>query len=142
MLTLKVTDAAGNSKTLDIILINVEKAPVITVNKYEVNVFGGVAVALTDSQLLLDDEVIAVWTDENLQGCRVALTLNGNAIGAGAVVNEAGKMKLTVTNRYDKSAVAEIVVTNDAIYGLETLRQAQLKVDQEVNLLNGLTFAE
>ena len=97
---------------------------------------------MSENKLLFDDEAVAEWSDENLQGCRFALTFNGNGINEGYIVNEAGKMTLTVTNRYDKSAVAEIIVTNDAIYGLENLRQAQLKVDQEINLLNGLTFAE
>lgn len=119
-----------------------EKAPVITVHKYEVNVFGGVTVTVSENKLLFDDEAVAEWSDDDVQGCRLAMTLNGKDINTGNMLNEAGKMTLTVTNRYNKSAVAEIVVTNDAIFGLENLRQAQLKVDQEINLLNGLTFAE
>ena len=39
MLTVKVTDNAGNKSTKDILLVVVDNVPVITVKKYEVNVF-------------------------------------------------------------------------------------------------------
>ena len=55
---------------------------------------------MTASQLLIGGEVVASWTDDDLQGCRIALTLNGKGINTGDTLNDAGKMTLTVTNKH------------------------------------------
>jgi len=141
-LTVKVTDEAGNAKTIDIKLNVTQNAPSITVNKYNVNVFWWVTVNLNNNQLLFWDEVVATRSDEDLWSCQCKLNFNWREIKAWDVINESWKFTLSVTNKLWKSSVVEINITNDAIYGLENLRQALLKVDQEINLLNWLTFAE
>ncbi len=141
-LTVKVTDDAGNTRTVDIKLNVTQNAPSITVNKYEVNVFWWVTVNVSNNQLLFWDEVIATWTDEDLAGCKYTLSFNWHEIKAWDVINESWKLTLSVTNKLWKSSVVEITLTNDAIYWLENLRQVQLKVDNEINLLSWLTFAE
>ena len=54
----------------------------------------------TDGQLLIDDEVVAEWTYKDLQGCKIALTFNDKDVNSGDVLNDAGKLTLTVTNKY------------------------------------------
>ena len=141
-LTVKVSDDAGNTKTIDIKLNVTQNAPSITVNKYDVNVFWWVTVNVNNNQLLFWNEVIATRTDEDLWSCQYKLNFNWHEIKAWDVINESWKFTLSVTNKLWKSSVVEINITNDAIYGLENLRQALLKVDQEINLLNWLTFAD
>lgn len=141
-LTVKVSDDAGNTKTIDIKLNVIQNAPSIAVNKYDVNVFWWVTVNVSNNQLLFWNEVVATRTDEDLWSCQYKLNFNWHEIKAWDVINESWKFTLSVTNKLWKSSVVEINITNDAIYGLENLRQALLKVDQEINLLNWLTFAE
>ena len=55
---------------------------------------------VADSQLMLNDEVVAEWTDKDPQECGIALTFNGKDVNSGDMLNDAGKMTLTVTNKY------------------------------------------
>ena len=47
-----------------------------------------------------------------------------------------------MADEFDNKATTEINLTAVAVYGLENLQNKQLKVDQEANLLEGLTIAE
>ena len=114
-LTVKVSDDAGNTKTIDIKLNVTQNAPSITVNKYDVNVFWWVTVNVNNNQLLFWNEVVATRTDEDLWSCQYKLNFNWHEIKAWDVINESWKFTLTVTNKLWKSSVVEINITNDAI---------------------------
>jgi len=141
-LTIKVTDDAGNVRNIDIKLNVAKNAPSITVSQYEVNVFWWVTVNIKDNQLLFWDEIIASRNDDNLQSCKVSLNFNWQEIKSWDTIKEAWKLTITITNKNSKTSTAEITVTNDAIYGLENLRNATLQVDKEINLLNWISFAD
>lgn len=91
---------------------------------------------ITDSLLLIDGVKVASWSDKYTDVCKVTLMLNDKEIHSGDTVSEAGILTLTVTNNQGKSSTAEITLTNDAVYGLENLKNASMQVDQGINLLN------
>jgi len=141
-LTIKVSDEAWNIKSTDIKLNIVKNAPSINVNQYEVNIFWWTTVNIKDNQLLFWEEVIASRNDDNLESCKVTLSFNWQDIKSWDTLNEWWTLIITVTNKNSITSTAEITLKNDAIYGLENLKNVSLYVDQEYNLLNWITFAD
>ena len=141
-LTIKVSDEAGNSKSADVKLIVTKNAPSIIVNQYEINIFWGVNVGIKDYQLLFWEDVIASWNDDNLESCKVSLSFNWKDINSWDTLNEAWTLTITITNKNDKTSTAEITLTNDAIYGIDNLKNASIQVDKENNLLEWIAFAD
>lgn len=90
---------------------------------------------ITDSLLLIDGVKVASWSDKYTDVCMVSVMLNDKEVKSGDIVSETGILTLTVTNNQGKSSTAEITLTNDAIYGLENLKNASIQVDKEINLL-------
>lgn len=123
-------------------------APTINISIEEKNVIAGVTVSVIDNQLLFEDSVAATWTDDYSATCSVELSFTAEGetasitIKSGDILMEAGTLALTVTDDFENKADAEISLTAIAVYGFENLSQLQLKVDQEADLLTGLTFAE
>ena len=72
--------------------------PDLSILMPEVNVFGGSDVAITDTQLLIGGEVVAEWKDKYTQQCKVTLALGTREVKDGDVLDEPGKLVLTVTN--------------------------------------------
>ena len=93
---------------------------------------------LTDSLLLVGGEKVASWKSASVVKA-VTLNFNGKDIKPDTLLSEKGTLKLTVENAVSKTTKT-ITLTDEAIKGLNKL--PQLKVDQEVDLLKGLTFAE
>lgn len=147
-LRITVADEAGNSSTADITLTRTDtKAPEIDVKISEKNVIAGVKVTIQENQLLFDDTVAASWTDDYSTAFSVELSLmvdgaSPKAIKPGDVLLDAGKLTLAVADEFQNKASGEITLTATAITGLENLQNLTLQVDQEVNLLQGLTIAE
>ena len=139
-LTLTVTDEAGNSAQAIVKLVMEVVFPDLTVTKPEVNVFGGVGVGITDSQLLIGGEEVASWSDKHTKKCKAELSFNGREIKSGDVLSEPGKLTLTITNDQGKSSTAEIILTNEAVIGEAKI--GDMQVDEEIDLLAGITFAE
>lgn len=134
-LTIKASDEAGNTATSTVKLTVVRNAPRITVMAGKFNVFGGIKVTISDHQLLFEDSIVATVQDENLETCTYSLNFNGMEIKSGDSVNEAGTLTFTATNKYQKTSKADIIFTNDAIYGLDNLKNASMQVGQEIDLL-------
>ena len=79
--------------------------------------------------------------------CKASLSLtptggSATSVTSGATLSEAGTLTLTVTDEAGNASSAAITLTAVAIYGLEALQQLSLQVDQETDLLAGLTVAE
>ena len=92
-------------------------------------------------------DLVASWKDDKSTTCTVSITFTGKdgtskAINSGDKLTEEGKLKLKVTDEAGNTSTAEITLTSVAVYGLENLQGKTLQVDQEVNLLERLTFAE
>lgn len=142
-LRVKVSDEAGNSSEAEITLTKTDsQTPEIEVKIKEKNVVAGVKVNVDGNQLLFDDQVAAAWKDDYTENCKVELTLEGKTINSGDVLLEAGKLVIAVTDEFQNKATAEITLLAEAIYGLEGLQNLSLQVDKEVNLLQGISFAD
>lgn len=142
-LKLTVTDEAGNSANVEITLTNEDtKAPQISVTISEKNVIAGVKVKVEGNQLFFDDAVAATWKDDYSETYTVELSIAGEKINSGDILFDAGKLTIQVADEFQNKATAEITLTSVAIYGLENLQGKTLQVDQEVNLLEGLTITE
>ncbi|MCR5276534.1 MAG: hypothetical protein K6D54_02520 [Bacteroidales bacterium] len=57
-------------------------------------------------------------------------------------MSEEGKLEIHITDEAGNAVTAEIKLIAIAVYGMENLSQLQLTVDQEVNLLQVVTFAD
>ena len=139
-LTIKVTDAAGNTKNASLTL-NINNAPEITVDKYEINIFWWAKINISENQLMIWDEVIASWKDDSWKNLTVNLKFNWQPVKSWDTIDWTWTLSITITNEKWKNSSTEIKVTNDAIYWLETLKNASMKVDQEIHLLNWISFA-
>lgn len=143
-LKVKVSDEAGNSSEAEITLTKTDsQAPEITLNIQEKNVIAGVKVKVEGNQLFFDEQVAAAWKDDYTETCTTELRLaDGQTVNSGDVLQEAGKLVISVSDEFQNKATAEIVLTAEAIYGLEGLQNLSLQVDKEVDLLQGITYAD
>ena len=142
-LRVKVSDEAGNSSEAEITLTKTDsQAPEISIKIQEKNVIAGVKVVVEGNQLFFDNEVAATWTDDYSEVFTVELSLAGEKINSGDILFDAGKLTIQVVDEFQNKATAEISLTAVAITGLESLKNLSLQVDQEVNLLEGLSIAE
>ena len=142
-LKLKVTDEAGNSSEAEITLTKTDsQAPTIEIKIAEKNVIAGVKVKVEGNQLFFDDQVAATWKDDYTETCSAQLSLDGQAVNSGDVLQVAGKLIITVSDDFQNKATAEITLLTEAIYGLDGLKSLSLQVDKEVNLLQGITYAD
>lgn len=117
-------------------------APTIEVRMSEVNVFWGAKVAQADTLLLIGNDTVASWSLGNAMLKSITLVFNGDTISFGTVLNEAGFLTLWVMNDKDKYVSKSINIKDEALYGVEKLKQAAMKVDNEINLLEWITFAD
>ena len=147
-LQLRVLDEAGNSSSAEIKLtLSDTKAPEIEVKISEKNVVAGVKISVQDNQLFFDQDVAATWKDDYSETFTTELYLfvdgcEPETINSGDVITKAGVFKIHVTDEFGNKSIGEITLTAVAVYGLENLQGKTLQVDQEVNLLKGITFAE
>ena len=142
-LQVKVSDEAGNSSTAEITLTRTDsQAPEIEVKIPEKNVIAGVKVKIEGNQLFFDSEIAASWKDDYSESPTVELSIAGEKINSGDILFDAGTLVISVADEFQNKATAEITLTAVAITGLESLKNLSLQVDQEVNLLEGLSIAE
>ena len=147
-LQVKVSDEAGNSSEAEITLTKTDsQAPEISIKIQEKNVIAGVKVVVQDNQLLFDQDIAAIWTDDYSETFTVELYLfvdgcEPESISPGDLITKAGVLKIHVSDEFQNKTIAEITLTAVAITGLENLQNLSLQVDQEVNLLLGLTIAD
>ncbi|MBO6031472.1 MAG: hypothetical protein J6Q22_08365 [Prevotella sp.] len=141
-LKLTVTDETGNSASAEITLTKTDsQAPAIEVKISKKNVVAGVKIKIEGNQLFFDDQVAATWTDDFTEICSALLSLDGQAVNSGEILLETGKLVIAVSDDFKNETKAEITLLAEAVYGLENLQGKTLQVDQEVNMLEGITFA-
>ncbi len=145
-LILSVSDEAGNESSESITLISKDfVAPKITLLINEKNVIAGTTVSVGDNQLHFDEQVAANWSDDYTDECKVSLSLataDGTVkeVPSGTRITEAGTFEITVRDNDGNATSDSITFINVAVYGLNSLKQAVLQVDEETNLLHGLSF--
>lgn len=141
-LEIVITDKDWKSSSVNIKLIVNNAAPTITLKQSKVNIFWGTKVTISNNQLLIWDQVIASRNDDRTKNCKTSLKLNGAEITSGTTINDAGKLELTVTDEDGEISKKEITLTKESIYWLENLRNLSIQVDQEVDIMKGITFAD
>lgn len=142
LLALTVTDEAGNSSSKDITLTEDNNAPELTVLKDNVDVYGGKTVTAADNTLSIGAEPVLQWTDDHGDECTLALELDGTSVNLCDEVSTAGTLKITVTDSKGLGTEASITLTDQIVFGMESLDGLDLQIDKEVNLISGLSFYE
>ena len=112
-----------------------------------VNIISSPVVSISGDELKIGDDLVASWKDDVSKSCKVELSFvstegTTKTINSGDKLSEPGKLQLKVTDEAGNTSTTEITLTSVAVYGLENLQGKTLQVDQEVNLLDGLSFAE
>lgn len=145
-LIISVSDDAGNESSESITLIRKDfVAPKITILINEKNVIAGTTISVGNNQLLFDEQLAANWNDDYTDECKVSLSLAAadgtvKEVTSGTKIKEAGTFVITVRDNDGNATSDSITLVNVAVYGLDSLKQAVLRVDEETNLLNGLSF--
>lgn len=122
-------------------------APTITVSKSTINVISGPSLTVSGNELKIGSDLVASWKDDKSTACTVSTTLTpmggtAKTINSGDKLSEEGKLQVKVSDEAGNSSTSEITLTAIAVYGLEILQSKTLQIDQEVNLLDGITFAD
>ena len=122
-------------------------APTITVSKSTINVISGPSLTVSGNELKIGSDLVASWKDDKSTACTVSTTLTpmggtSKTINSGDKLSEEGKLQVKVSDEAGNSSTSEITLTAIAVYGLEILQSKTLQIDQEVNLLDGITFAD
>ena len=147
-LTVTVTDEAGNTASADITLTRIDSfGPQISLLITEKNVIGGTVISIEDNQILLNGEPAAKWSDDYTDVCAIKISFTSadgiaSDVTNGTILSDEGILELVVTDDGGNSSSTSIVLTSVAIYGLESLDQLRLQVDEYVNLLSGISFPE
>ena len=122
-------------------------APSITVKLNAVNAIAGVTITIQGSELRLNGQAAASWTDDKTRECLAILSFipTGGTVrelASGSILSEAGTLTLRVSDEAGNKSTVDFSISADALYGLESLSALSLQVDVETNLLQGITAAE
>ena len=63
--------------------------PTITVKMTEVDISGGKQLRVDASQLLIGEDIVATWSDDKTEVCKVTVTVAGVEVQSGAMLNNA-----------------------------------------------------
>ena len=147
VLTFTLTNNKWVSDSKNINAVDGNEAPEIDLKYSDANIFWGVKVTMKDNELFFWDELIAKWTDDNTKELGMKFEVDGKEIKSWETLNVASGAthvwKFTVTDEKSKSSDKEIKLENDVnstITWLDNLNKLTMQVDNEVNLLNGISF--
>ena len=117
-------------------------APTVNVSQHNVDISWGKQVRISWNQLYIWDTLVASWTDNITKNCKVELSINWKTISSWTIVNEWWILTVKVTDEAGNTKTIDIKLTmnNQLISWLENLQNLSMQVDQEVNLLNWITF--
>ena len=130
------------------------KAPEITLKVTELNVYGGKVVTIETGKLTIGGTEAATWTDDKSAAdkCTVSLsfaevgtkadTKAATTIKSGDTLGKAGALTITVTDEAGNRAEKGITLTDQILFGMESLSSLDIQIDKEVNLMDGITTAE
>ena len=153
--SINIWDTLKNAGDLEVIVKNKEwlsnsqnfkleatnKAPEISAVE-KVNIVWWTKIVVSGNKLLLWLEEIASRSDDRTEDCNISLMFNNNSIKSWDTIDKAGKLSLIVTDDEQQSSNKEIIITNNTINWLESLNNLNLQVWEEVDLLNGISFAD
>ena len=118
-------------------------APTINISKYEVDISWWKQIRISGNQLYIWSEVVASWNDNKTRNCSVLLLLNWKTITSGTTISEEWTLTIKVSDEAWNIKSSDIRLNkavDQDISWLENLKNLNMQVDQEVNLLNWVTF--
>ena len=116
-------------------------APTINVNLSEVDITWWKDIRIEWNKLYIWGELVASRSDDKTANCNVSLSLNWKAITSGSSINDEWTLTITVKDNANNSKSIDIkIISNSPISWLESLKNLNMQVDQEVNLLNWVTL--
>ncbi len=117
-------------------------APTVNVSQHDVDITWWKQVRISWNQLYIWDVLVASWTDNVTKNCTVELSLNWKTISSWTIINEWWYLTVKVRDEAGNTKTIDIKLTmnNQLISWLENLQNLSMQVDQEVNLLNWITF--
>ena len=117
--------------------------PTINVNKSSVDISWSKEIRMSGNQLYIWNDVIASWSDNKTKNCSVLLSINWKTITSWTTINEEWILTIKVSDEAWNIKSADIKLNkavNQDISWLENLKNLNMQVDQEVNLLDWVTF--
>ena len=125
------------------------KAPTITLVTSSVGIYGGKVVTIETGELSIGETKVANWTDDKSAADKCTAVLSfaeastkadaetkaGTTIKSGDTIDKAGTLTLTVTDEAGNSASKDITLTDQIVFGMENLKNLDLQIDKEVNLI-------
>jgi len=117
-------------------------APTVNVSQHDVDITWWKQVRVNWNQLYIWDALVASRTDNVTKNCTVELSLNWKTISSWTIINEWWYLTVKVRDEAGNTKTIDIKLTmnNQLISWLENLQNLSMQVDQEVNLLNWITF--
>lgn len=117
-------------------------APTINVSQHDIDITWWKQIRINWNQLYIWDVLVASWTDNVTKNCKVELSLNWKPISSWTTINEWWYLTIKVTDDAGNTRTIDVnlIINNQLISWLENLRNLEMQVDQEVNLLNWITF--
>ncbi len=109
-------------------------APVIKVLHANVDITGVEEITIRSNALYIGDLLIATWSDNVTQNCRVSMTINGNNITSGSVPIVSGTLTLTVTDDAGNASTATIKLTMKETHPDITIYHTEVNVFGGVQL--------
>lgn len=117
--------------------------PTINVIQSSIDITWWKEIRITWNQLYIWDILVASRTDDKSKNCKVLLSINWNTISSWTILNEKWTLKIQVSDEAwnIKSTNIQLnIISEQDISWLENIKNIPLQVDQEVNLLQGITF--
>ena len=116
-------------------------APTINVSKSEVDITWWKEIKISGNQLYIGDNLVASRSDNKTQNCNVILSLNWKSITSWSTISEEWTLNIKVSDAAGNSKNVDIKLSIESdVSWLDNLKNLNMQVDQEINLLNWVTF--
>ena len=127
-ISVKARDEAGNLSSSASSKVNMlNNAPTIDLKQSQVDVSKPKVVSIESSKLTIWWDVIATWSDDKTQNCKVSLTLDGKEVKSWDTLDKEGTLVLTVTDADGKSSSVNIKL--NVVNNAPTIDLKQSEVD-------------
>jgi len=118
-------------------------APTINVNKSEVDITWWKQIRIDWNKLYIWDVLVASRSDNKTKNCNVTLSINWKSISSWTTISEEWTLTIKVSDEAGNVKNADVklnVTAEQDISWLENIKLLDMQVDQEINLLEWVTF--
>lgn len=118
-------------------------APTIEINKNEIDITWWKEIKISGNQLYIWDILVASRSDNKSKNCKVELSLNWKSITSWTTISEEWTLTIKVSDEAGNIKNANIklnITAEQDISWLENIKNLNMQVDQEINILNWITF--